>query len=572
MNEYAVAKNTDSLREVVKIINEISRSGGEPGIAVVINEKRKACGVITDGDIRSFFCKGVNFDAPVNDFTSKSFIYVFDDMGPKEQLESLLSTGTTKMKGSNPRVSKVVVLNRNMEFVRITNLFDLYRSNDISLKKISVYGMGYVGLTLALTFAESDLDVTGVDIKVDLIKQLRSGQSHFYEKGLDSLLNFCIKDEKISFQDINENVEADIHIIAVGTPVDTAGRVIYTYLQEAGLKIGKSLKFKDIVICRSTVPAGTTRKFLIPILERESGLVAGRDFHVAFAPERTVEGNALQELKTLPQVVGGLTQDCTEFASRLFGKINPTVVKVSSLEGAEIVKLINNTFRDTVFSFANDVAILCDEYNVNAFDVIRAANEGYPRNPIPLPSPGVGGICLVKDPLLYKASSMSQRVSFGKISRLVNSSMIDYIYEKLTTFTSVNNIKSKKVFILGMAFKGLPETSDMRFSPSVELLDRLTRDGFEVYAWDAVVQSEELIEAGAIPASREDGIKKCFATFIMNNHEENINLDIHSCLQDAQKIQAQKLIFFDGWGMVSKQEVESVKDVSYFTLGYITQR
>jgi len=151
---------------------------------------------------------------------------------------------------------------------------------------------------------------------------------------------------------------------------------------------------------RSTVPVGTTRKQVIPVLEHYSGLAAGSGFHIAFCPERTVEGQAIQELSSLPQIVGGLTEACTEKAVSFWSTLTDTVVRVDALEAAELVKLINNSYRDLSFAFANEFALLADRYNIDATRLIAAANEGYPRDKIPRPSPGVGGYCLTKDPVV----------------------------------------------------------------------------------------------------------------------------------------------------------------------------
>jgi UDP-N-acetyl-D-mannosaminuronic acid dehydrogenase len=344
-------------------------------------------------------------------------------------------------------------------------------------------------------------------------------------------------------------------------------------LESAASNIASRLKSGDLIVCRSTVPVGTTRTRLIPILEAKSQLVAGKDFHVAFAPERTVEGNALQELKSLPQVIGGFTKECSDLTTKVFQKICSTIVNVESLEVAEIIKLVNNTFRDTVFGFANEIALLCDQFNTSAFDVISAANEGYPRNPIPLPSPGVGGMCLVKDPYLYSHSKSligMDHAPFGQASRVVNARMPAYVFKKYQKFLDLNFSRQKtthNVLIIGVAFKGLPETSDARYSPGVELADFLKESGCKVFGFDAVMSHQDLMAIGIAPVSIEQGIRDCQAIFVMNNHPGNSKFDTYKMIGSAPK----PLFFFDGWNAFNRRELESIPGTTYCTLGYVTR-
>ena len=193
-------------------------------------------------------------------------------------------------------------------------------------------------------------------------------------------------------------------------PIENAIRSVSVYLKG------------DHVMIRSTVPVGTTRNFIIPKLNNLSKLKAGKDFYVSFVPERVVEGNALRELRSLPQIVGGLTSACLNRASKFWSTITPTIIRTSSLEASELVKLANNSFRDLSFAFANELAFVAGKFNLNAFDLIKAANNGYPRNKIPSPSPGVGGYCLTKDPILFSSSISRKKndVMLSKVGRVVN--------------------------------------------------------------------------------------------------------------------------------------------------------
>ena len=569
MEKFAIVSPEATIKETINVINQISTAGGIPGIAVVVDSSGVTQGVVTDGDIRNFICQEVSFETKVKGQLSKNFVYAYDHLSRADQLEMVLNQFNLKSNILDPRVSKVVVCDTAMHFKSIINLMDLYLSDDARFKKVAVYGMGYVGLTLALTLAESTKNVFGVDITPGLITNLNKGISPFFENGLSPLLHHCKQENFIEFKLAEEKFDADVFIIAVGTPVDKEGKIIYSYLETAGANIGRRIKSGSLIICRSTVPLGTTRNVLIPSLETHSGLKAGKDFHVAFAPERTVEGNALKELRSLPQVIGGLTRQCTKITAKIFEIINPTIVQVESLEAAEMVKLINNTFRDTVFSFANDISLLCDEHNINAFDLIKAANEGYPRNPIPLPSPGVGGICLVKDPYLFENSKKTNRVSFGSISRKINEQMPGYVFDKLLQFEKNKNIKVKSVLLVGLAFKGLPETSDTRFSPAIELANFLKQRSIKIYGHDAVVSAEEISALDITPCSVQDGLKEVQAIFIMNNHPNHKKIDFYKALAKKSS-DGEAFLFFDGWNQFNRNDIESIKGITFSTMGYLT--
>ena len=164
-------------------------------------------------------------------------------------------------------------------------------------------------------------------------------------------------------------------------------------MERVSTLVGNFLKEGDLVILRSTVPVSTCRNIVLPILEEKSKLTCGEDFHLTFAPERTIEGKALEELKSLPQIIGGYSKECVNIASNFFRYLSPHIVAVESLEEAEMIKLVNNTFRDLSFAFANELVYICDKFNLDTTKIIKDASEGYPRNKLPLPG-FVGGYCL----------------------------------------------------------------------------------------------------------------------------------------------------------------------------------
>jgi nucleotide sugar dehydrogenase len=360
--------------------------------------------------------------------------------------------------------------------------------------QLVVIGLGYVGLTLAGVYAQAGFKTLGVDINQDIINNLKKGQPHFHENGLPDLLE-ATKDQlsfstKISKADDKKNT---IFVIAVGTSLDTAGNADYSQIDQSSSDIAEVITKDDVVILRSTVVVGTTKKRVISKIEEISKLKEGEDFYVGFAPERTVEGKAIQELRTLPQVIASASKQGVNLIRDFFEKVSEEVIVVDSIESAEMVKLISNAYRDLTFSFANSVALAAYEHNVDVADLIQAANHGYERNRIPLPSPGVGGYCLTKDPYLFAFSSPSvpDLLNLMSVGRKINDSMPAHIINIASEFAQANELSSPRITIVGLAFKSNPITSDIRFSPSLDVVRLLKEKGYtNVSGYDQYVSDE----------------------------------------------------------------------------------
>ena len=258
--------------------------------------------------------------------------------------------------------------------------------------------------SLAVTLANIGHKVNGVENNLKYLKNLKNKKLKIYEPNLIQIFSKNLDRGNLKLSDKIDNNVSSIYIITVGSPLNKNNLPDLTYVENVSYEISKFLKPGDQVMLRSTIPVETTRKVVIPILEKNSQLKAGKDFSVSFTPERVIEGDALRELRELPQIVGGYSEQCTKKAADFWSSVTPLIVRTPSLEASELVKLANNSFRDLSFAFSNELAYLAEKFNVNAFDLIKAANDGYPRNRIPLPSPGVGGYCLTKDPILFGSS------------------------------------------------------------------------------------------------------------------------------------------------------------------------
>jgi nucleotide sugar dehydrogenase len=433
-----------------------------------------------------------------------------------------------------------------------------------------ILGLGYVGLTLSAALADVGIRTYGVDINPNVIDALNKGQPLIFEPGLPEIVQRVMASGKFTAHTaIPQDVDATVWIITVGTPLDADGRVRLDMIENAARQVAENLKAGDLVIMRSTVRIGATRSVVIPILE--SG---GIPFEVAFCPERTVEGNALEELRRLPQIVGADNLRTAMRASRLFMETTPTVVRVQGLETAEMIKLVDNTSRDIAFAFSNEVARACDAIGISAFEVINAGKLGYPRTNLSLPGP-VGGPCLTKDPYIFAQSlepfsifpdlALSARRTNerqpGELMRQVQAAT-----RRLTGFP-----ERPVVAVLGFAFKGRPITDDLRGSmvgPTLAALRTLWPNS--VYrGYDPVVPVSKLRDYDIVPfTSMEDALRGANLAIIMNNH------DLFGSEKTIANMAAlaKPALVYDFWNHFTQREISFPDKVTYMAVGSHARR
>jgi UDP-N-acetyl-D-mannosaminuronic acid dehydrogenase len=431
-------------------------------------------------------------------------------------------------------------------------------------QNVCIVGLGYVGLTLAVAMADAGFRVHGIEIDRKVLDALGRERAHFSEIGLDALLAEQIRSGRFTFGDRLDGAPGTTaYIVTVGTPVGDDKKVRFESMRAVAEGIAGVLKDGDIVILRSTVMVGTTRNVVKPILES-----AGKTFDLAFCPERTLEGKALLELKTLPQVVGGIDASATFRASQLFSFLTPSVVRVNDPETAEMVKLVNNSQRDYIFAFANEVAAMCDELGLSAAEVIASGNLGYPRASLPMPGP-VGGPCLEKDPYILAQSlegrDFTPRLTIG--ARQWN----EALPERAAAMVAADHRRHSgadpaKIAVAGLAFKGRPETDDLRGTVAIPLIREL-RARFPEAAfvgWDAVVGSDAIRSLGLQPAgSLEDAFSGASILVIQNNHECFSRIDLFT-LSNAM---ARPGLIYDMWNQHDPRSVRVAPGVAYRTLG-----
>ena len=398
-------------------------------------------------------------------------------------------------------------------------------------RKICIVGMGYVGLTLAAIMSDRGFDVWGVEKNPDILKMLMQGKPHFLEKGFEPRIKGSMNAGRLHFLSElselnNDQQEPLVYMITVGTPLNDEGRPRMDMIESVAKEIANHMNEDALVILRSTVQLGTTRKIVKKTLEQ-----SGKQFRLAYCPERTIEGNAMAELAVLPQIIGGLTEVAALQAEAVFRRITPTVIMVSSLESAEIIKLLDNSYRDLNFAIGNEVALLCEAAGLDSREIIEAANTGYARTQIS--DPGfVGGPCLYKDPHILQASleAYGYVPQLIKQGRALNESLPSYVCDRLDdTGIILNKGKDTKISILGMAFKGRPETDDTRASSSLDIVACLRQRYPEamICGHDFAVGSQTISNLGVTPVDLEQAFDHTSVVIVANNNKkyEWIDLD-----------------------------------------------
>ena len=356
--------------------------------------------------------------------------------------------------------------------------------------KIVVVGIGYVGLPLCVSFSEDGFTVYGLDVKVETIKNLKNGNSHINDIPNERLKKNIDSGKFIPTTDQSVIDEADAIFICVPTPFTKNKTPDISYILAASQSIAKRLKKGHIVILESTTYPGTTVELVKPLLE-ESGLKAGEDFTLVFSPERVDPGNTDFSIENTPKVVGGITAQGTDIAKRLYASVvgKDNVISVSSPTIAEMVKLLENTFRSVNIALIFELATLCHRMKINIWEVIDAAATK-PFGFMPFyPGPGVGGHCIPVDPyyLAWKAREFDFSTKFIELAAETNLRMPDWIIFRIFDLLNRESkiIKNSKILVLGVTFK--KNINDSRNSPSFRIMELLLSHGANISYSDPFV-------------------------------------------------------------------------------------
>lgn len=356
------------------------------------------------------------------------------------------------------------------------NLLKKIKNKDV---KVAVIGLGYVGLPLAVEFAKAGFSVIGIDTDRERLAKVRNGRSYIEDVPDKAVKKLCVTDDYSNLKDIG------VIIICVPTPLRKTKQPDISYVIKAARKIERYMDGPQLVILESTTYPGTTEEIILPVLSQKDRK-AGRDFFLAYSPERVDPGNKKYGTADIPKVVAGITADCLKLISSLYNHVFKVIVPVSSTEVAETIKLLENTFRTVNIALVDEIALMCHKMGIDVWEVIRgAATKPFGFMPF-YPGPGVGGACLPKDPiyLAWRARHHGFDSRFIALASDITTSMPGYIVERIKGLLK-KPLRASRILVLGVAYKG--NIGDTRDSPALEIIKRLRQKGAQVFYNDPYV-------------------------------------------------------------------------------------
>lgn len=356
---------------------------------------------------------------------------------------------------------------------------------------VAVVGLGKIGLPLAAHFAAQGMSVIGCDINPDVVVAINAGRSHIHEEaGLDEAVAKAVAEGRLRATTDTEGAvrEAATVILIVPLLADREHNVDFRLIDSATRAVGAGLQRGSLVICETTVPVGTTRKRIAPLLEEVSGLRAGRDFHVAFSPERLYAGRIFEDLRRYPKIVGGIDQASTDAAVAFYRRVlTAEVWPVENSETAEFAKLAETTYRDVNIALANELALYGAARHVNISEAFKAANS-QPFSHLHRASIGVGGHCIPVYPHFLLADASREELELPRISRRINDAMALRALDQLTH--AIGELKGRRILVLGISYR--EDVKELAFTTAIPLVEMLHERGSHVLVHDPLFTPQEL--------------------------------------------------------------------------------
>ncbi len=380
-------------------------------------------------------------------------------------------------------------------------------------KQICVVGLGYIGLPTAIMFANHGVRVHGVDVNERAVKMIANKQLHIEENGLQERLNQAIDEELFTVS--TEPIEADTYILAVPSPIDENRKANFDYIRSAAESIVPYLKEGALVILESTVPPKTVEHVLLPVLEK-ANLTIGEQLFVSHSPERVIPGKIFEELVANDRIVGGINEQSAQMTKELYEVFVKGQIHLTDATTAELVKVMENTYRDINIAFANELAKIGEALDVDIWEAIKFANF-HPRVNIHTPGPGVGGHCIAVDPwfLVELVPEQSQLIH---LARQTNDSMPKYVAEKISFL--LKGKEKTNVAVLGLSFKG--DVDDLRESPALKVIDELEALRFHVTSFDPHITEQK---HATQKMTLEEAVEGAHLVVIVTDHTQFKSLD-----------------------------------------------
>ena len=424
---------------------------------------------------------------------------------------------------------------RNKKAARGKTIPDLLQKIRNRTEHVVVIGQGYVGLPLAHEIARAGVAVTGYDINLRIIGDLQRGKSHIADVPSAALKRVLKSGHYHASGDAAVLAKADCVCICVPTPLSKTKDPDVSFILHAVETVVKYLHPQMLIVLESTTYPGTTEELIRPSLEA-SGLETGKDFYLAFSPERVDPGNPTYGTKNTPRIVGGATPACLKIATAFYEQFIDRVVPVSSTQSAEMVKLLENTYRSVNIGLVNEVALMCDRLKIDVWEIIDAAATkpfGFMRF---YPGPGLGGHCIPIDPhyLSWKLRSLNYYARFIELAGEINTHMPEYVVERISRALNLRkkSISSSRILILGVAYKR--DIDDVRESPSLDVINLLERDGADVHYHDPHV-AEVALDGGrkTSVALTPAALRKADCVVILTDHRA---FDYGEIVKNAQLV------------------------------------
>jgi len=388
---------------------------------------------------------------------------------------------------------------------------------------IGIIGQGYVGLPLAVEFAKVGFSVTGFDTDDKKVVSINKGVSYILDVPSKDIKELVATGELKATSDTKLLSKMDAIIICVPTPLRKTKEPDISYILSAGEAIARNKRKGQLIILESTTYPGTTEEIMLPKLESSSFKV-GKDFFLAFSPERVDPGNPKYKTKDITKIVGGVTPQCTELARLLYFQAIKEVVTVTSTRSAEMVKLLENTFRSVNIAMVNELALMCNKMGLNVWEIINAAKTK-PFGFMPFyPGPGIGGHCIPLDPLYlsWKARQHGFEARFIELADEINSSMPHYVVDKITNILNEKKkpMKGSNILIIGITYK--KDINDIRESPALEIISSLVEKDAHVQCHDPLVSDFEVDGGKKISTVKltKDNISSSDMVVIITDHSD----------------------------------------------------
>ena len=381
---------------------------------------------------------------------------------------------------------------------------------------ICVMGLGYIGLPTASTFASRGIKVIGVDANPRVVESLQNGHVHIYEPGLRELVGESLASGNLIIR--NQPEPADAFIIAVPTPFYDDKKADMRFVRSAAEAIAPFVRQGNLVVLESTSPPMTTCGIVAPILER-GGMKAGKDFYLTYSPERVLPGQILRELIENARVIGGVNRSSAEAGRDLYSIFVKGEIILTDATTAEMVKLMENTYRDVNIAIANEFSRLADRFGIDVWEAIRIANL-HPRVKILNPGPGVGGHCISVDPW-FLVEAASDVATLIRTSRLVNDSQPEFVIHLVKQVLG-EDLQQRRIAVLGLAFK--PDVDDLRESPAVDIARHLADKGAQVKAFEPNKPDAEIEGVPAVD-SLSKALEDAELVLVLVGHKEFRSLE-----------------------------------------------